>query len=222
MAENENIPTDHLLGKVGHNWLAAMAADIRALHAGIRRNAEQAARDTIEAGKLLIEAKQDLAHGQWEEWLRNNCDLSARTARRYMAVARSGLEPAIVADLGLTAAATAMTHERLEIARIRRHARSAWRSLLEIGRRFGAVRDEIDDEERFRAWVPEATGWDADEALLLAEAAHVADAGGDVAELLARDDVPKELHFPTELMREGAKAVIQVPGFEEPGRSPGF
>jgi Protein of unknown function (DUF3102) len=150
MADDNNIPVG-----VGRNWLAGIAADIRALHAGIRRSAEQAARDSIEAGKLLIEAKAGLAHGEWENWLRQNCDLSARTARRYMTIGRSGLEPAIVADLGLTAAATAMTQERLEIASLRRLGRGAWRNLLEIGRRFGAVRDTLDDEQ-FRAWAPKA------------------------------------------------------------------
>jgi hypothetical protein len=195
---SNDIPVD-----VGHNWLATIAADIRALHAGIRRSAEQAARDTIEAGKLLIEAKGGLAHGEWESWLRQNCDLSARTARRYMTIARSGLEPAIVADLGLTAAATAMTHERLEIARLRRVGCRAWRNLLEIGRHFGAVRDRLDDEQ-FRAWAPEATGFVADEALLLIEAAHVTDAGGDIAALLARDDVPKTIRLP--------KSSVDAPG----------
>jgi hypothetical protein len=68
----------------GHNWLAALPADVRVLHAGIRRNAEQVASDAIEARRLLIEAKQSLPHGHWEEWLRQNCDLSERTARRYM------------------------------------------------------------------------------------------------------------------------------------------
>ncbi|SDR31598.1 Protein of unknown function [Rhizobiales bacterium GAS113] len=194
MADDNDIPVS-----VGHNRRAAIAADIRALHAGIRRSAEHAARDTIEAGKLLIEAKAGLAHGEWENWLRQNCDLSARTARRYMTIARSGLEPAIVADLGLTAAATAMTQERLQIARLRRLGRSAWRNLLEIGRHFGAVRDTLGDEQ-FRAWAPEATGFVADEALLLVEAAHVTDAGGDIAALLARDDVPKTIHFPKSLV----------------------
>jgi hypothetical protein len=199
-------PNDLLVG-VGHNWLATLAADIRALHAGIRRSAEQAARDTIEAGKLLIEAKAGLAHGEWESWLRQNCDLSARTARRYMAIARSGLKPAVVADLGLTAAATAMTQERLEIARLRRLGRGTWRNLLEIGRHFGAVRDTLDDEQ-FRAWAPEATGFVAAEALFLVEVAHVTDGGGDIAALLARDDVPKTIRLPL-MDAPGAGGVAQ-------------
>jgi hypothetical protein len=73
-----------------------------------------------------------------------------------------------------------------------------WRRLAEIG------------EEQFRAWVPAATGFVADEALLLIEAARVTDAGGDVAALLARDDVPKVLHLPPDLAPAASSAPIQA------------
>jgi hypothetical protein len=179
----------------GHNRLAALAANIRALHAGVCRSAEQAARDAIEAGKLLIEAKALLKHGEWEPWLRDNVAIPPRTARRDVALARSGLEPAAVADLGMNAAERSIAIDRLRVARIRRHTRKGWQAFVEAGREFGAIRDEI-GEEQFRAWVPVKTGFDADEALFMAEIAHVTDAGGDVGALLARDDAPKYLTLP--------------------------
>ena len=89
----------------GHNRLTALAAEIRALHNGIRRNAEQIARDALEAGRQLIEAKALLPHGQWEPWLRDHVAISPRSARLYMQLARSGAEIGTVADLGLKAAA---------------------------------------------------------------------------------------------------------------------
>lgn len=178
----------------GHNYLSALAADIRALHASVRRSAEQAARDAIEAGKLLIEAKQELPHGQWEAWLRDHATISPRTARRYMRIAASGLEIGHVADLGLTAAASAITRDQITIARIRRHARSAWANIVEAGRQYDAALSEL-GKKQFRVWASE-NGFDVDQALFLAEIARVTDAGGDVGALLARDDVPKEFHFP--------------------------
>ena len=183
-----------LLG-AGHNRLAALAANIRALHSGVRRSAEQAARNAIEAGKLLIEAKAMLKYGEWEPWLRDNVAISLRTARRDMALARSGLEPATVADLGMNAAAGS------RVARIRRHARKGWQAFVEAGREFGAIRDEI-GEEQFRAWVPVKTGFDADEALFMAEIARVTDTGGDVAALLAREDRPKYFTIPASMVEE--------------------
>jgi hypothetical protein len=36
------------------------------------------------AGEMLIEAKDQVAHGAWGRWLAKNFDLSARTAREYM------------------------------------------------------------------------------------------------------------------------------------------
>ena len=183
-----------LLG-AGHNHLAALAANIRALHSGVRRSAEQAARNAIEAGKLLIEAKAMLKYGEWEPWLRDNAAIPLRTARRDMALARAGLEPATVADLGMNAAAGS------RVARIRRHARKGWLAFVEAGREFGAIRDEI-GEEQFRAWVPVKTGFDADEALFMAEIARVTDTGGDVAALLAREDRPKYFTIPASMVEE--------------------
>ena len=183
-----------LLG-AGHNRLSALAANIRALHAGVRRSAEQAARDAIETGKLLIEAKALLKYGEWEPWLRDDVAIPLRTARRDMALARAGLEPATVADLGMNAAAGS------RVARIRRHARKGWQAFVEAGREFGAIRDEI-GEEQFRAWVPVKTGFDADEALFMAEIARVTDTGGDVAALLAREDRPKYFTIPASMVEE--------------------
>ena len=183
-----------LLG-AGHNHLAALAANIRALHAGVRRSAEQAARNAIEAGKLLIEAKAMLKYGEWEPWLRDNAAIPLRTARRDMALARAGLEPATVADLGMNAAAGS------RVARIRRHARKGWEHFIEAGRLYGKTLDELGGEEQFRAWASGKPDLYADEALFMAEIARVTDAGGDLDALFARDDVPKHFTIPASMWR---------------------
>ncbi|HEV3022086.1 MAG TPA: DUF3102 domain-containing protein, partial [Pirellulales bacterium] len=68
--------------------LADLADQINAEH----RAAESAARSAIdhahEAGRLLIEAKAHLEHGQWGTWLATNFHGSDRTARAYMRVAK--------------------------------------------------------------------------------------------------------------------------------------
>jgi DUF3102 family protein len=42
----------------------------------------------IEAGKLLIESRDHLEHGEWRSWLVNNFDLSYQTALNYCAAAK--------------------------------------------------------------------------------------------------------------------------------------
>src|SRR5262249_10349630 len=41
----------------------------------------------IELGKLLIESRKHLDHGEWQTWLAENFDLSYRTALRYVRAA---------------------------------------------------------------------------------------------------------------------------------------
>ena len=90
------------------NRLPVLAAEIRAAHTGVLDAAKTAAERSIEAGRALLEAKELVKHGEWGAWLKEHCDLPERTARLYMAIARSGLESATVADLGLKGAATAV------------------------------------------------------------------------------------------------------------------
>lgn len=40
------------------------------------------------AGEMLVEAKDQLPHGSWTNWLTKNFELSKRTAMRYMRLAR--------------------------------------------------------------------------------------------------------------------------------------
>ncbi len=49
--------------------------------------ANEAMHHAIEAGKLLLEVKASLAHGQFGAWLETNVKVSSRQAQRYMAAA---------------------------------------------------------------------------------------------------------------------------------------
>lgn len=74
------------------NSLTDLAARIKVEHestaAALKRGAEHA----IAAGKLLLEAKLLLKHGQWLPWLKDNCAISERTARLYMRLAQNQME----------------------------------------------------------------------------------------------------------------------------------
>src|SRR5262249_23358955 len=66
----------------------------------------------IKAGELLKEAKAKLPHGEWLSWLKKQCELSQRTAQRYMKLAedkpkleqKQREKSATVADLTLNQA----------------------------------------------------------------------------------------------------------------------
>ena len=60
----------------------------------------------IEAGKALNEAKKKVEHGAWGKWLKDNCQLSERSAQRYMRLAlnEAKLKSANMADLTIAGA----------------------------------------------------------------------------------------------------------------------
>ena len=57
----------------------------------------RSALNAIEAGEALVEAKKRVGHGKFEAWLKDHCQLSYATARRYMGFAknRSKIEAAL-------------------------------------------------------------------------------------------------------------------------------
>lgn len=51
-------------------------------------HARGAVHHALEAGRLLIEAKKQVQHGEWEKWLTENCDVAPRTAQAYARLAK--------------------------------------------------------------------------------------------------------------------------------------
>ena len=70
----------------------------------------------LTAGQLLLEAKSKVKHGEWLDWLRDNCTVSERSAQLYMRTARQrpALEAktASLADLSLERAASLLAKPR--------------------------------------------------------------------------------------------------------------
>ena len=67
--------------------LPELAQRIKAAHAGVLEAARNVVAKAISAGHLLTEAKAKLSHGQFLPWLGEHCELSERTAHRYMQLA---------------------------------------------------------------------------------------------------------------------------------------
>ena len=68
--------------------LTDLAGRINAEHEKCLSAARAAISHALEAGRLLIEAKAQLGHGEWIPWMQENCRFSERTAQAYMRVVR--------------------------------------------------------------------------------------------------------------------------------------
>lgn len=65
-----------------------LAERINSHHAAATHHAEQVIVNARAAGELLLEAKDTVLHGEWQDWLEANFEGSGRTARAYMRIAR--------------------------------------------------------------------------------------------------------------------------------------
>lgn len=93
----------------GSNSLADLAVRIRAEHEATVAAIKSGAVHAMACGDLLLEAKARLnRHGAWLPWLKQNCEMSERTAQLYMRMARNReaieAKSASVADLSLRGA----------------------------------------------------------------------------------------------------------------------
>ena len=75
------------------NIRATIASEINGHAEQATAKANEAMHHAIEAGRLLLEVKASLAHGQFGEWLETNVKVSARQAQRYMAAAEGKPTP---------------------------------------------------------------------------------------------------------------------------------
>jgi len=79
------------------NELKVIAQDINREHGLAISSARTAIEHAHNAGKLLLEAKTSVEHGEWQAWIKNNCPFSERTAQKYMRLSKTPL----TTDLGI-------------------------------------------------------------------------------------------------------------------------
>lgn len=63
---------------------------------------DQVGASFLEIGRCLIQAKKQLSHGQWGEWLKNGVDISQRHAERLMQVAEEVPNSTSMSNLPIT------------------------------------------------------------------------------------------------------------------------
>ena len=73
---------------------------LEVIEAEIQFYKQQTAIGIIEIGKRLIEAKEQLQHGQWGKWLEDKVDFSQNTAGQFMRVAKEFSNSESVKNLG--------------------------------------------------------------------------------------------------------------------------
>lgn len=73
--------------------LTAFANDINHHHQLACLRADEAVNHAVQAGKLLLDVKATLPHGEFGSWLQSNLEVTQRQAQRYMAAAQGKTVP---------------------------------------------------------------------------------------------------------------------------------
>ena len=98
----------------------ALAIEANRVHKLCQDAQRAAAEYARECGELLLKAKSEVRHGDWESWINTHCVFSIRTARRYMAIAsnwekiqqRAGAKGTRASVLTIRAALRMLTTDR--------------------------------------------------------------------------------------------------------------
>ena len=101
--------------KLSARPLSQLAADINAAHEECAGAVRAGFAHAVRAGRLLLEAKARIPHGEWLPWVRRHCAFSERTAQAYMRVARGQLDatdPQRVARLSFRSALASLAAPR--------------------------------------------------------------------------------------------------------------
>lgn len=109
-AEDKSLYT----GTITLAFLASMICD---RDAQIKRNAVQSVELAIDIGRHLHEAKKMVKHGEWQQWVDDNCPFSLRTAQQYMRVAAAAIDPETIevrAEQSLEAALDSLARWHLD------------------------------------------------------------------------------------------------------------
>ena len=113
--------------------LAVLATEIKAKLTLARRHGQAKVSALMDAGDRLQEAKDALDHGQWDDWLSDNFELSDRTARLCMQFARHRArieaKMATVATLGIREALEQISEDQIQEGKEKRNREALAREL---------------------------------------------------------------------------------------------
>ena len=129
--------------------LDALADQINAEHEACHSAMQKGLRHALEAGRLLLEAKKGLPHGEWLPWIEGNCpDIGQRTSQNYMRLASEmpKLEPAKaqrVADLSYRDAIRVISQDTSSIAASEPNDQAVMIETLETGGSIHEVRRKV-------------------------------------------------------------------------------
>lgn len=107
--------------ELGIAQTGSLADRILAEYRAAAESAETAIAHARRCGEFLLEARRECDRGAWESWVTENCaEISLRTARAYMRVARHPeLEAATVGEAMLKLAAPRKSHNRQPLPFVR-------------------------------------------------------------------------------------------------------
>lgn len=84
------------------NEISTVLRPIEAIEADILAQKRTIGASILYIGRALIEAKQQLSHGQWREWLETKVEFSVSSAENYMRIAREFGEGSTLLSLPYT------------------------------------------------------------------------------------------------------------------------
>lgn len=142
--------------------LKNISTEINTEHEIVVNACKSAVEHAIKAGELLIKAKSMVNHGEWLDWMKDNCEMTERTAQTYMRLAREypKLEDSKaqrVADLSMretlkVLAAPKESESELERARLSTDEYEKLRDEIQLlGYAFRQTEEIIDREEKIAA-----------------------------------------------------------------------
>jgi hypothetical protein len=137
--------------------LPELAARINAAHDAAFRSAQSAIEAAVECGRLLIQAKAALTHGEWLTWLEANTRVCARQSQKYMALARTPAKSELSSFSTINDALAAIAEPKEDSAHTLRVMGSSespeWYTPPQIVERVTAALGEIDLDP---SWHPES------------------------------------------------------------------
>jgi N6-adenosine-specific RNA methylase IME4 len=144
--------------------LVNIAARIKAEHEAVAASAKRCMEHAIAAGELLIQAKDQMPHGQWLPWLEKHCGVTTRSAQNYMKLAkhRTEIESKYETVSHLTVrealhalAAPALTISSLKTEEAKKVALESIKNGQNI-RMAGRGARKLDYYDRTKSWKPKA------------------------------------------------------------------